>query len=96
MTEADFIRYANRTRLRARALRMARAALLDGVSYAEIGRREGVSREYARQAAARILREARLAGQYPRGWVWCAHWMPAEWGEEISKRIAVSRSLMSP
>lgn len=91
MTEQEFSRYAGRTRLKARALRMARAALLDGVSYAEIARREGVSREYARQAAARILREARLEGQYPRGWVWYAHWMPAEMARGISDRIAQCR-----
>lgn len=87
MTEQEFARYASRTRLKARALRMARAALLDGASYAEIARREGVSREYARQAAARILREARLEGQYPGGWVWCAHWMPAAMADSVTERM---------
>lgn len=88
MTEREFALYASRTRLKARALRMARAALLDGVSYAEIARRENCTRELARQAAMRIVREARLEGRYPRGWVWFAHWLPPEMAAEISARIA--------
>lgn len=68
MDAPTFARLAARTKLTPASLRMARAVLVEGIGPAEAARREGVTRQRAFNAAARLLRELRNEGGYPPGW----------------------------
>lgn len=83
MTNDDFARLSSRTRLQARALRMARAVLVEGVGPSEAGRREECSHEAARVAAARVVRELRIEGGYPPGWRAVTVMVPPDVGMDI-------------
>lgn len=83
MTDKEFELYASRTRLHDRSRRMAYAVLVEGVSQAEAARREGVGRETARRAVARVLREYRRALGVPPGWETLTVSVPPEAAEEI-------------
>lgn len=83
MSPEQFTAYVDRTRLKPRARRMAEAVLVEGISAAEAARREGVTRESARAAAARVMREVRSAGGYPVDWVTVTEVVPPEIAEEI-------------
>lgn len=98
MDATDFDTAAARTRLKPRALRMARAVLLEGISATEAGRREGLTREAARAASARVMREHRGAGGYPRDWVVRTVVVPPDVAEQIDalERAALGRAGMSP
>lgn len=64
MTNDDFDRLSARTRMKARSIGIARAVLVDGATVAEAARAAGVSHQTAREAVARIRREA----GYPDDW----------------------------
>lgn len=85
MTPEDFARYAARTRMRERALRMAGAVLIEGIGPSEAARREGQTHEAARRAAARIVREMRQEGGYPRGWEAVTVIVPQERAEMVRR-----------
>jgi hypothetical protein len=91
MNADDFDRLAARTRLQARALRMARAVLVDGVGPSEAGRREGCSHEAARAAAARVVRELRIEGGYPPGWRAVTVMVPPDVAAEIEVMASMAR-----
>lgn len=64
MTHDEFDRYASRTRMKERAIGIARAVLVDGDTIAAAARSAGVSHQTAREAVARIRHEA----GYPYDW----------------------------
>ncbi|MHB8565123.1 MAG: helix-turn-helix domain-containing protein [Acidiferrobacteraceae bacterium] len=68
LSTEQFMESVGRTRLQAVARRMALRVLVDGWSAAEAGRREGLSRERARSAAARVARAWRETGGSPEDW----------------------------
>lgn len=90
MDSATFERLVARTRLQDRARRLARAVLVEGLGPSEAGRREGVSHEAARQAAARVLRELRIEGGYPPGWSAVTVVVPADLAIEIRELAAAA------
>ncbi|MEW6647200.1 MAG: TrfB-related DNA-binding protein [Pseudomonadota bacterium] len=97
MDATEFDVAAARTRLKPRALRMARAVLLEGIGATEAGVREGLTRQAARAAVARVMREHRGAGGYPRDWVVRTVVVPPDVAEQIDdlERSALSRAGLS-
>lgn len=89
MSAADFEAAAARTQQKETARGMARLVLLDGLSAAEAGRRYGRTRETARAAAARVLREYREAGGYPRDWVTMTVTVPRHVADNIAEQVHV-------
>lgn len=73
MDGQEFDRLAAATRLGDKARRMARAVLVEGVTPADAGKMHGATRQAARQAADRVLAEARAAAHMPD------HWQPGTW-----------------
>jgi phage terminase small subunit len=87
MTPDQFDRFANKTRLKERARGMARSVLVDGLTATEAARKARLSRESARASAARVMREVRAEGGYPREWSAVTVVVPPDAAEEI-KAIA--------
>ena len=70
------------SRFGTRALRMARAILIDGMGPSAAGRLCGRSHEAARRAARRVWERSRCQGM-PAGWTSVTVVVPAEVAEEI-------------
>ena len=68
ITPQIFDEAVSRTRLKPRAISIARMVILEGTTAAEAGRQHDVSREYARQKVARVMREMRNVGGIPSDW----------------------------
>jgi len=90
MTPREFDRLVGQTRLQPRAVRMARAVLCEGVSCAEAGRREGVSRQAAWGAEQSVLRALRTG--YPDDWAVVTVVVPPDAADEIAAVAAESRT----
>lgn len=99
MKPDDFKRYAQRTRLKARSLRMARAVLIDGLTQAEASRQEGAGREAARRAVDRILGEQRKEIGALDHWVTITVTVPPDAADKvrlIEKRERAKAGLRPP
>lgn len=57
----------------------------------EAARRENVTREAARQAAARVIRELRIEGGHPANWESVTVVVPLELAQEIKERARKAR-----
>lgn len=68
MEKTQFDMLAGKTKLKERALRLAEMVLVDGIAATVAGKKEGVTRQLAEQAANRILRELKRQGKYPQEW----------------------------
>lgn len=83
MDKQTFDKLAAQTKLKPRALRMAEDVLCNGMSAAQVGKKEGVSRQLAEQVANRILRQLKLVDQYPNDWVTVTTVLPKVWAQLV-------------
>lgn len=83
MEQAQFEVLATQTRMEAKALRMAKAVLVEGLTAAKAARNEGVKRQLAAQAVKRILRERQLVESYPKEWVTITATLPKQWAQLV-------------
>lgn len=83
MTLDEFERAVAATRLRARARRMARAVLVEGIGQTEAAAREGVTRQLAHDAVQRVLVQHQRLGGWPIEWVAVTVVVPPDAADEV-------------
>lgn len=69
MTSAEFSEAAGQTRLKNQAREAARLVLVEGLGYAEAGRRIGLPRQAVDRAARTVKAAARTSSGFPDDWV---------------------------
>lgn len=84
MDKSLFDTLASKTNMREKSVAMAQRILVDGKSYSVVAREYNVSRQRARQAAQRIIRQEKIVCKMPENWQVKTVVLPREWTDMIA------------
>lgn len=68
MEKTEFKKLAEKTKLKDKAINLAKLVLVDGLKTGDVAKQKNVSRQLVEQAKKRVLREKRISNNYPKEW----------------------------